>query len=100
MFEKFASADRRASPCGGARRIGSPMRTAVAVAAGKIFGDYYNVMAQTGFRGHMRYSRCASIASMKRPFMGRSSAFVAFINADSGIMFKISVGRDEKAVNC
>jgi putative heme iron utilization protein len=27
--------------------------------------------------------------------MGKSSAFVAFINVDGGIMFKVFVGRDE-----
>jgi heme iron utilization protein len=27
--------------------------------------------------------------------MGKSSAFIAFINLDGGIMFKVFVGRDE-----
>ena len=27
--------------------------------------------------------------------MGKASAFVAFINVDGGIMFKVFVGRDE-----
>jgi putative heme iron utilization protein len=27
--------------------------------------------------------------------MGKSSAFVAFLNVDGGIMFKVFVGRDE-----
>jgi heme iron utilization protein len=27
--------------------------------------------------------------------MGKSSAFIAFINVDGGIMFKVFVGRDE-----
>jgi putative heme iron utilization protein len=27
--------------------------------------------------------------------MGKTSAFVAFVNADGGIMFKVFVGRDE-----
>jgi putative heme utilization carrier protein HutX len=66
------------------------------VAEGKVSGDYYNVMARTGFHGHLRHQRCASIAFVQRPFMGRPSAFVAFLNTDGGIMFKIFVGRDEK----
>jgi heme iron utilization protein len=67
------------------------------VAEGKISGDFYNVMARTGFHGHLRHRRCASIAFVQRPFMGRPSAFVAFLNTDGGIMFKIFVGRDEKS---
>ncbi len=27
--------------------------------------------------------------------MGKSSAFVAFVNVDGGIMFKVFIGRDE-----
>jgi putative heme utilization carrier protein HutX len=66
------------------------------VMEGRISGDYYNVMARTGFHGHLRHQRCASIAFVQRPFMGRLSAFVAFLNTDGGIMFKIFVGRDDK----
>ncbi|HEX4410830.1 MAG TPA: heme utilization cystosolic carrier protein HutX [Xanthobacteraceae bacterium] len=66
------------------------------VAAGKVSGGYYNVMARTGFHGHLRHQRCAAIAFVQRPFMGRSSAFVSFFNRDGGIMFKIFVGRDER----
>jgi putative heme iron utilization protein len=33
---------------------------------------------------------------MERPFMGRLSASVLFLNVDGGIMFKVFVGRDEK----
>ena len=39
--------------------------------------------------------RCAAIAFVERPFMGKSSAFIAFVNVDGGIMFKVFVGRDE-----
>lgn len=66
------------------------------VAEGKISGDYYNVMARTGFHGHLRHQRCSSIAFVQRPFMGRPSAFVALLNTEGGIMFKVFVGRDEK----
>ena len=43
----------------------------------------------------MEFERCAAIAFVERPFMGKSSAFIAFINLDGGIMFKVFVGRDE-----
>jgi len=41
------------------------------------------------------HERCAGLAFVERPFMGKSSAFVAFFNLDGGIMFKVFVGRDE-----
>jgi putative heme utilization carrier protein HutX len=66
------------------------------VAAGKVSGDYYNVMAREGFHGHLRHQRCSAIAFVRRPFMGRASAFIAFFNAEGAIMFKVFVGRDEK----
>jgi heme iron utilization protein len=66
------------------------------VAEGKVSGDYYNVMARTGFHGHLRHQRCSAIAFVQRPFMGRASAFIAFFNVEGGIMFKVFVGRDEK----
>ena len=62
---------------------------------GKIAQDYYNLAGSTGFHGHLRYKRCASIAFVERPFMSRTSAAVLFINTDGGIMFKVFVGRDE-----
>jgi heme iron utilization protein len=62
---------------------------------GKVAQDYYNMAGTTGFHGHLRHKRCASIAFVERPFMGRNSAVVLFINTDGGIMFKIFVGRDE-----
>ena len=40
-------------------------------------------------------SAARPIAFVERPFMGKSSAFIAFINVDGGIMFKVFVGRDE-----
>jgi heme iron utilization protein len=66
------------------------------VAKGQTGHGYYNVMARTGFHGHLRHDRCAAIAFVERPFMGRPSAFLAFFNVDGGIMFKIFVGRDDK----
>jgi putative heme utilization carrier protein HutX len=66
------------------------------VAEGKVAGNYYNVMGRTGFHGHLRHERCATVAFVERPFMGRASAFVSFFNREGGIMFKVFVGRDDK----
>ena len=63
---------------------------------GEIARDYYNLMARTGFHGHLRYKRCDGLAFVERPFMGRPSASLLFFNAEGGIMLKVFVGRDEK----
>jgi heme iron utilization protein len=65
------------------------------VPAGEIGRGYFNLMQPKGLHGHLRHERCAAIAFVERPFMGKSSAFVTFINVDGGIMFKVFVGRDE-----
>ena len=61
----------------------------------RIGRGYFNLMQPKGLHGHLRHERCAAIAFVERPFMGKSSAFIAFINVDGGIMFKVFVGRDE-----
>lgn len=72
------------------------MEVGGAIPEGKIAQNYYNLAGSVGFHGHLRYKRCACIAFVERPTMGRASAAVIFINVDGGIMFKIFVGRDEK----
>lgn len=67
-----------------------------AVPDGEIAHDYYNLMGRTGLHGHLRYKRCAGVAFLERPFMGRASASLLFFNVDGGIMLKVFVGRDEK----
>jgi putative heme utilization carrier protein HutX len=74
----------------GIMEIGGP------VPAGEVARGYYNVPGSKGFHGHLRHERCAGIAFVERPFMGRLSASILFFNVDGGIMFKIFVGRDEK----
>ena len=66
-----------------------------AIPAGEIGRGYFNLMQPKGLHGHLRHERCAALAFVERPFMGKASAFVAFINVDGGIMFKVFVGRDE-----
>jgi putative heme utilization carrier protein HutX len=65
------------------------------IPAGEIGRGYFNLMQPKGLHGHLRHERCAGVAFVERPFMGKNSAFVAFVNADGGIMFKVFVGRDE-----
>ena len=65
------------------------------IPAGEVSRGYFNLMQPKGLHGHLRHERCAAIAFVERPFMGKSSAFIAFVNADGGIMFKVFVGRDE-----
>ena len=66
-----------------------------AISAGEIGRGYFNLMQPKGLHGHLRHERCAAVAFVERPFMGKSSAFIAFINVDGGFMFKVFVGRDE-----
>jgi putative heme utilization carrier protein HutX len=66
-----------------------------AIPAGEVGRGYFNLMQPKGLHGHLRHERCAAVAFVERPFMGKASAFIAFINVDGGIMFKVFVGRDE-----
>ncbi|MCP3472772.1 heme utilization cystosolic carrier protein HutX [Bradyrhizobium sp. CCGUVB1N3] len=66
-----------------------------AVPAGEVGRGYFNLMQPKGLHGHLRHTRCAAIAFVERPFMGKTSAFIAFVNVDGSIMFKVFVGRDE-----
>ncbi|WP_371818067.1 heme utilization cystosolic carrier protein HutX [Bradyrhizobium sp. CCBAU 53421] len=66
-----------------------------AIPKGEVGRGYFNLMQPKGLHGHLRHERCAAVAFVERPFMGKVSAFIAFINLDGGIMFKVFVGRDE-----
>lgn len=65
------------------------------VPPGEVGRGYYNVPGGGALHGHFRHERCGGVAFVERSFMGRSSAFVAFLNVEGGIMFKVFVGRDE-----
>ncbi|KIZ43741.1 MULTISPECIES: heme utilization cystosolic carrier protein HutX [Rhodopseudomonas] len=66
-----------------------------AIPPGEIGRGYFNLMQPKGLHGHLRHERCAAVAFIERPFMGKATAFIAFLNVDGGIMFKVFVGRDE-----
>jgi putative heme utilization carrier protein HutX len=63
---------------------------------GQVSRGYFNLMGSTGFHGHLRHERCAGLAFIKRPFMGKLSVLIVFFNTDGGVMFKVFVGRDDK----
>jgi putative heme utilization carrier protein HutX len=69
--------------------------TTAPLSPGSLGHGYYNLTEPKGLHGHLRVARCAGVAFVERPFMGKSSAFVAFLNVDGGVMFKVFVGRDE-----
>jgi heme iron utilization protein len=69
--------------------------TTAPLSPGQLGHGYYNLTEPKGLHGHLRHQRCSGIAFVERPFMGKSSAFIAFLNVDGGIMFKVFVGRDE-----
>jgi hypothetical protein len=66
------------------------------VPSGTLAQGYYNLSGRSGLHGHLRHERCAAIAFVERPFFGRPSAVMVFLNLEGGAMFKIFVGRDDK----
>ncbi len=65
------------------------------VSDGQIGHGYFNLVNPKVLHGHLRHARCGGVAFVERPFMGKPSAFVAFLNIEGGVMFKVFVGRDE-----
>jgi len=55
---------------------------------------YFNVHGDSPLSGHLRADRCAAICFVDRPFFGRRSCSVQFVNLEGGVMFKIFVARD------
>ena len=65
---------------------------------GKVGRGFYNFdhpEIDGGVHGHIYYENCASIYLLERPFMGKATCSLNFINRNGGAMFKIFVGRDE-----
>jgi heme iron utilization protein len=57
---------------------------------------YFNIHGESPLGGHLRMTRCAAIYFVDRPFFGRRSCSLQFINIEGGAMFKVFVGRDDK----
>lgn len=55
---------------------------------------YFNIHGDAPLGGHIRADRCASIWFIDRPFFGRRSCSVQFLDADGETMFKVFVARD------
>jgi len=56
---------------------------------------YFNIHGDSPIGGHIKASNCTRIAFVDRPFHGRRSCSVQFLNATGNAMFKIFVRRDE-----
>lgn len=54
---------------------------------------YFNIHGDSPIGGHIRADRCAAVHLVDRPFFGRRSCSVQFLNRDGGAMFKVFVGR-------
>ena len=66
--------------------------------SGKVGRGFYNFdhpETDGGVHGHIYYENCAAIYLLERPFMGKATCSLNFINRNGGAMFKIFVGRDE-----
>lgn len=55
---------------------------------------YFNIHGAAPLHGHLAAERCAAIYCVDRPFFGRRSCSVQFIDRDGGAMFKVFVKRD------
>ena len=62
---------------------------------GQGFYNFDHPETDGGVHGHIYYENCASIYLLERPFMGKATCSLNFINRNGGAMFKIFVGRDE-----
>jgi putative heme utilization carrier protein HutX len=54
---------------------------------------YFNIHGETALGGHLRAERCESIWFVDRPFFGRRSCSIQFLDQDGVVMFKIYVRR-------
>ena len=57
---------------------------------------YFNIHGESPIGGHLKMDRCTSIYFVDRPFFGRRSCSIQFVDRDGGAMFKVFVGRDDK----
>lgn len=65
------------------------------VPPGSVGRGYFNIHGESPIGGHIRAERCAAVYFVDRPFFGRRSCSVQFVNRDGGAMFKVFVGRNE-----
>jgi hypothetical protein len=65
------------------------------VPPGTLGRGYFNIHGSSPIGGHLRMDRCRSIYFIDRPFFGKRSCSVQFVNEYGGVMFKVFVGRNE-----
>ncbi|MDF2810427.1 MAG: hutX [Microvirga sp.] len=65
-----------------------------AIPPGSAGRGYFNIHGESPISGHLKAERCRSIYFVDRPFFGKRSCSVQFINIDGEAMFKIFVGRN------
>jgi putative heme utilization carrier protein HutX len=65
------------------------------VPPGHVGRGYFNIHGDSPIGGHLRMERCRAIYFIDRPFFGKRSCAVQFVNEEGGVMFKIFVGRNE-----
>ncbi|MDR1311255.1 MAG: heme utilization cystosolic carrier protein HutX [Burkholderiaceae bacterium] len=63
--------------------------------AGKLGHGYYNLGGASGLHGHLRADHCGHIYLVERPFMGKPTVSLQFMNTTGDTMFKVYLGRDE-----
>lgn len=56
---------------------------------------YFNIHGDSPIGGHIKADRCANIAFVSRPFMGRESCSIQFFDHEGEAMYKVFVGRDK-----
>ena len=56
---------------------------------------YFNIHGDSPIGGHIKASSCVHIVFVDRPFHGRRSCSVQFLNAAGNAMFKVFVRRDK-----
>jgi len=66
-----------------------------AIPPGSFGRGYFNIHGDSPIGGHLRAERCRTIYFVDRPFFGKRSCSVQFINEDGEAMFKVFVGRNE-----
>lgn len=57
---------------------------------------YFNIHGESPISGHIKAENCKAIAVVDRPFHGKRSCSVQFLNQQGNAMFKIFVRRDKE----
>jgi putative heme utilization carrier protein HutX len=65
-----------------------------ALPPGTFARGFFNIHGETPLGGHIRADRCRSIVFVDRPFFGRRSCSLWFLDGDGAAMFKVFVARD------